>query len=125
MADEKTHLAAVKALFPASAKAYTLQEIKDLGADPPESYNEVTVSQRIGPGPRRNGAPSQITGWRVLVRSVAQIYDNAQEMRRQASVLHEAKVTVAGEDFYIERSATDDPIAEDDGWWSGASEFTY
>lgn len=126
MSDEKTHLAAVKALLPAAAKAYTLQEIKDLGATPPVSYNEVTVSQRLGSGPRRSGAPSEVTQWRVLIRSVAQKYGNAQEMRRQAfDALHEAKVTVAGEDFFIEHAVSDDPIGEDSGWWSGTSEFAY
>ena len=46
-------------------------------------------------------------------------------MRRLAGTLHEAKVTVAGEVFFIERAVSDDPIAEDDGWWSGTSEYAY
>lgn len=127
MSDEKAHLDAVIALLTAaSAAPYTLQEIKSLPA-PPESYNEVTVSQKVGSGPRRAGAPSQVTQWRVLIRSVAQIYDNAQEMRRLAALaLDEAKVTVAGEDYFIERAVSDDPIGEDGpGWWSGVSEFGY
>ena len=126
MSDEKAHLAAVKALLPAAAKPYTLQELKDLGAAVPTSYNEVTVTQRLGSGPRRAGAPSAVTQWRILIRSVAQKYGNAQEMRRQAVLaLQEAKVTVAGEEFFIERSVSDDPIHEDDGWWSGVLEFAY
>jgi hypothetical protein len=57
---------------------------------------------------------------------VAKKYGNAQEMRKRAdAALQEAKVTVGGEDFFIERSVSDDPIGEDDGWWSGVSEFAY
>lgn len=126
MSDEKAHLAAVKALLTAAeAVPMTLQDLKDAAALP-TSYNEVTVTQRYPSGPRRAGAPSGITQWRVLVRSVAQRYGNAQEMRRRADLaLQEAKVTVAGEEFFIERSVSDDPIHEDDGWWSGTSEFAY
>lgn len=123
---EQAHLDAVKALLTAAnAKPYTLAELDAL-ASLPTSYNEVTVSQKVGSGPRRAGAPSQVTQWRVVVRSVADIYGNAQEMRRRAALaLDEAKVTVAGETYFIERAVSDDPIAEDDGWWSGTSEFGY
>jgi ribosomal protein L7/L12 len=123
---EKAHLDAVMALLPAAAKPYTLQQLKDLGTALPTSYNEVQVAQRIASGPHRAGAPSAVTQWRILIRSVALKYGNAQEMRHQANLaLQEAKVTVAGEDFFIERSVSDDPIHEDDGWWSGVSEFAY
>jgi ribosomal protein L7/L12 len=124
---EKAHLDAVVALLTAEdARPFTLQQLKDLGTALPEQYNEVQVAQRFGSGPRRAGAPSAVTQWRVLVRSVAKKYGNAQEMRKRAdAALQEAKVTVGGEDFFIERSVSDDPIGEDDGWWSGVSEFAY
>jgi hypothetical protein len=126
---EQAHLAAVKALLSAAnAVPLTLAEAKAKAKDGtlPASYNEVTVSQKVGSGPRRAGAPSQVTQWRVVTRAVAQTYGNAQEMRRRAALaLDEAKVTVAGEDYFIERAVSDDPIAEDDTWWSGVSEFGY
>lgn len=122
---EQTHLDAVIALLGAAAVPKTLQEIKEAGVNAPARYNEVTVAQRVGSGPRRAGAPADSTQWRVLVRSVALAYADAQEMRKRASVLHEAKLTVDGETFFVERSVTDDPIGEDDGWWSGTSEFAY
>ena len=126
MADEKAHLTAVKALLTAvGAAPYTVQDLKEL-ATLPDQYNEVHVSQRLGSGPRRGGAPSAVTQWRVLIRSVAKRYGNAQEMRRLAGVaLDEAKVTVAGEVFFIERAVSDDLIGDDDGWQSGTSEFAY
>lgn len=123
---EKAHLDAVMALLTAAnAAPMTLQQIKE-ATTLPASYNEVHVMQKFAEGPRRNGAPSQVTQWRVLIRSVAQRYGNAQEMRNRAGSLHEAKVTVGGETFFIERAVSDDPIAEDDqGYWSGTSEFAY
>jgi hypothetical protein len=126
MSDENAHLEAVKALLTAAeAVPMTLQDVKD-AATLPKSYNEVMVAQRAASGPRRTGAPSGITQWRILIRSVAQRYGNAQEMRSRADLaLQEAKLTVAGEEFFIERAVSDDPIAEDDGWWSGVSEYAY
>ena len=123
---EKAHLDAVIALLTAAdARPYTLQELKS-ATSLPAQYNEVTVSQKFGSGPRRSGAPSQVTQWRVVIRAVAQRYGNAQEMRRRAALaLDEAKVTVDGETYFIERAVSDDPIGEDDGWWSGVSEFGY
>lgn len=125
MADEAAHLAAVVVLLEAAgAEPMTLQQIKDASPLPPY-YTEVTVSQRLGSGPRRATAGATSTQWRILARAVAKRYANAQEMRRRAAALHEAKLTVDGEAFHVERSISDDPIAPDDGWWSGVSEFGY
>ena len=128
MSTEKEHLAAVIALMGGSAQgAYSLGGLDDekaVGALP-ASYNEVHVMERLANGPRRTARPSQTQQWRILVRSVAQGFANAQEMRRRASLLHEAKLTVSSQTYYVERCVSDDPIAPDDGWWSGTSEFTY
>ena len=127
MSTEKEHLAAVIALMGgATQKAYSLGDLEALKATGlPLSYNEVHVMERLADGPRRTARPSQTQQWRILVRSVAQGFANAQEMRRRASLLHEAKLTVSSQTYYVERSVSDDPIAPDDGWWSGTSEFTY
>lgn len=125
MSTEKEHLAAVAAFLGGSAQgAYTLGELKKL-ATLPTSYNEVMVMERFGDGPARRGSLSEVQQWRILVRSVAQSYANAQEMRARASALHGASFEVDGETFYPRRSATDDPIAPDDNWWSGTSEFIH
>ncbi|MDR7253709.1 hypothetical protein J2X46_002699 [Nocardioides sp. BE266] len=125
MSSEKEHLAAVLALMGGSARgAYSLGDLKALGTLP-SSYNEVHVVERNPEGSDRVGSLSGVQQWRVLIRSVAQIYGNAQEMRRRAGELHGAQLTVASENFYPRRSTTDDPIAPDSGWWSGTSEFTY
>ena len=125
MSTEKEHLAAVVAFLGGSARgAYSLGDLKKL-ATLPTSYNEVMVMERFPDGPDRRGSLSDVQQWRILIRSVAQVYGNAQEMRARASALHGASFTVAGETFHPRRSATDDPIAPDDGWWSGTSEFTH
>ena len=125
MSTEKEHLAAVVAFLGGSARgAYSLGDLKKL-ATLPTSYNEVMVMERVPDGPDRRGSLSEVKQWRILIRSVAQVYANAQEMRARASVLHGAALTVEGETFYPRRSATDDPIAPDSGWWSGTSEYTY
>lgn len=122
---EKAHLDAVIALLTAAnAVPMTLQQIKE-ATTLPTAYTEVTVSQKFGSGPRRSGAPSEVTQWRILARSVAQRYANAQEMRERAASLHEAALSVGGETYFIERAVSDDPIGEDAGWWSGVSEFAY
>lgn len=127
MSTEKEHLAAVLALMGGSAQgAYSLGDLDKLKASAlPTSYNEVHVMERLGSGPRRTSLPSGSQQWRILVRSVGKSFHNAQEMRRRASLLHEAPLTVAGQTYYVERSLSDDPIAPDDTWWSGTSEFTY
>lgn len=125
MSTEKEHLAAVVAFLGGSARgAYSLGDLKKL-ATLPTSYNEVMVMERIGDGPGRRGSLSEVQQWRVLIRSVAQVYANAQEMRARASALHGATLTVGVETFHPRRSATDDPIGPDDGWWSGTSEFVH
>lgn len=125
MSTEKEHLAAVVAFLGGSARgAYSLGDLKKL-ATLPTFYNEVMVMERVPDGPDRRGSLSEVQQWRVLIRSVAAVYANAQEMRARASVLHGATLTVDGETFYPRRSATDDPIAPDSGWWSGTSEFTF
>lgn len=125
MTSEKDHLAAVLSLMGGSARgAYSVGELKKM-TTLPSSYNEVHVMERLGDGPRRTSLPSQTQQWRIFVRAVAQSYANAQEMRRRASELHEAALTVDGQTYYVERSISDDPIAPDDGWFSGTSEFIY
>lgn len=125
MTSEKDHLAAVVELLGGFAGgAYSVGDLKKL-KQLPTKYNEVHVMERLGDGPRRTSRPAQTQQWRILVRAIATEFANAQEMRRLASQLHESPLVVTGETFYVERAQSDDPIASDDGWWSGTSEFIY
>lgn len=126
MSAEKDHLAAVIAAMGGSTQgAYSLGDLAKL-ATLPTSYNEVHVMERLGDGPRRSSEPSTTQQWRVFIRAVSTSYANAQEMRKRSSALIGKTVTVDGESSTeIERAVSDDPIAPDDGWWSGTSEFGY
>ena len=130
MSSEKEAVTAVLAFMGGQTRgAYSVGGLAKYRADNfgkvPTSYNEVHVMERLSDGPRRTHLPSQTQQWRVLIRSVAEKYENAQEMRDRASDLHEATVVIGGQTYYIERSVSDDPIAPDSGWWSGTSEFTF
>lgn len=131
MSTEAQHLAAVLALMGGAARgAYSLGDLekykKDNGGALPSSYNEVIVMERVPDGPRRSSEPSETSQWRIFTRAVAQTYGNAQEMRRRAGELRGKSMTVAGEPTTeIERTVSDDPIAPDDGWFSGPSEYGY
>lgn len=126
---ESEHLAAViAAINTADGNALSLGDLEDMKPNGlPTSYNEVIVMQRLGDGPSRGSEPSATGQWRIFTRAVANDYDNALEMRRRAAAgLLGVSLTVGGEQTTeIERTLTDDPIAPDDGWFSGASEFGY
>jgi hypothetical protein len=133
---EKLHLdAAIAAINAAQGEALSIGDIEKIKADKkqalPPSYNEVMVMERFPDGPRRGDEPSETTQWRILTRAVAQKYANAVEMRARARAgLLGTTLTIgtgetAVESTPVERLATDDPIAPDDGWFSGTSEFGY
>lgn len=134
----KDHEAAVVAAVNAveDGSALTPSDVERIKADEkqslPAAYNEISVTERITDGPRRGGdQPSQTTQWRILIRSVAQRYGNAVEMRAIARegllehVLTFGEGAAAQTTTEIEPLASDDPIAPDDGWFSGTSEFGY
>lgn len=115
--------AAVAALAAVGARPYTIDDLKAL-ASLPSAYTEVHVYERLPGGPRRAGAATTVTQWYILARAVGETFDNAREMRRRARLaLHEATLTVNGQPVHVEKSTSDDPIGEDDGWYSGMSEF--
>jgi hypothetical protein len=91
----------------------------------PSRYTEVFISERAVPATRVGGIESR--SWRVQTRAVAQIKANAETERAKArDALEEQFFTVGTvESSAITRGATDDPIAPDDGWFSGLSEWVY
>lgn len=122
---EEDHAAAIfAALTGANAAPYDLDELRD-PATRPAAYNEVTVSQRAG-APNRNVASTGRTGWRITTRSVAKTVTNAREMRSRARTgLLYVRLTVDGAVTTRIQFESEEPIAEDDGWFSGLTSWTY
>lgn len=76
---------------------------------------------------RAGGVRSGARLYRVLTRVVAEDYGDAQEFRRRVTTaLEDTVLTVDGaQTSPIRRAVADDPIAQDDHWWSGVSEWSY
>lgn len=122
---EEQHATAIKAALTAQTAApYDLDDLKALSS-PPASYVEVTVSRRAG-APLRNPGSTGRTGWRITTRSVAKTVSNAREMRkRTATALLYARLTVDGDKTTPIQFEGEEPIGDDDGWYSGLSTWTY
>lgn len=120
MTDESAQLdLVVAALDAAGAFPHTLGDLARLSV-PPNYYTEVTVTRRFG-GEQRNGGGAGTTGWRITTRAVAKTEGNAREMRRRAGLIER---TTVGDSTPVAFEGAD-PIAPDDGWYSGLSTWTY
>jgi hypothetical protein len=122
---EEQHAAAVIARLNAgNAAAYDLDDLKALPAQP-SIYTEVTVERRFG-GDSSLGGTIARAGWRITTRTVAKTVSNAREMRNRARTqLVSARLTVDGKTTTPIRFESEDPIGDDDGWYSGLTTWTY
>ena len=119
MSEEQHATAVIAALSELNAEPYDLDEVPSDAT----SYNEVTVSRRVG-GQVRGESPTT-TLMRVTVRAVAKTVSNAREMRRRAQLLEGTTVVVVGVSSTPIQFETAETIGEDDGWYSGLSTYTY
>lgn len=125
---EQANYDAVKALLEAGkAVPMSLGEIKaaeKAGTLPPR-YTEVYVSE-IVLSPVLVGGWSSRSSWRVQTRAVGDTEANARNIRAKAAdALHQQRITVDGASAVIGRAVSDDPIGEDNGRYTGLSEYTY
>ena len=121
--EEEQATAIIAALNAAEANPFDYDDIdRD---NPPEQYTEVTVSRRYG-GTDRNDSTTGRVGWRITTRAVATTVSNAREMRnRTVAALLYKRVTVGGELTTPIQFESEDPIAPDDGMFSGLCTWTY
>lgn len=91
----------------------------------PAHYTEVYISERVTDPRHRYVGGIGSRAYRIQTRAVAKIEDNAEtERAKAAAALEERFLTVGGtESSAITRGSTDNPIAPDDGWFSGLSEW--
>lgn len=123
---EEQHATAVKAaLTTAQAAPYDLDDLKTLETLP-AYYTEVTVSRRfVGDGLRASREPG-IRAVRLGTRFVAKNITTAREMqKRTTDALEGVSLTVSGETTTPIEFESADVIAEDDGYWSGLTTWTY
>lgn len=121
----ETHTAAIVAVLNAgspNANAYTLDALKKLAALP-DAYTEVTVSHRFG-APNRNVASTGRTGYRIATRVVAKREVNAQRLRDRVDTALRSQRVAAISTTPVQFE-TEDPIGDDDGWFSGLTTWTY
>lgn len=125
---EQAHYDAIKALLEtADATPLSLADIKrrEQKNDLPAAYTELYLSERFT-SPVLVGGRSTLRAWRVQTRAVATTEENARVMRERArSALEEQVIDVGGVTATIFRAVSDDPIGEDNGRYSGLSEYGY
>lgn len=125
---EQANYDAVKALLAAGgAVPLSLNEIKAAGkaGTLPPRYTELYVSE-IVLAPVLVGGWSVRSSWRVQTRAIGDTEANARNIRaKAAAALHGQRITVGGVTAVIGRAVSDDPIGEDNGRYSGLSEYTY
>lgn len=125
---EQANYDAVKALLEtAGAVPMSLGEIKaaEKAETLPKRYTELYVSE-VALSPVLVGGWSVRSSWRVQTRAVADTEANARVIRKKAAdALHGQRIIVDGVSAVVGRAVSDDPIGEDDGRYTGLSEFTY
>lgn len=123
----EAHTAAVIAALNAgspNANAYTLDDLKGLSTKP-AAYTEVTVSHRYG-APNRAGGSTGRIAYRIATRYVAQFEVNAQRLRDLSdTALRFTHLSIGGDTTTPVQFESEDPIGDDDGWFSGLTTWTY
>lgn len=117
-------LAALNAGLPAAHKAYRMGD-PGIITDASAAYTEVIISRRHG-GIARADSTLDSDLIRVMTRVVAKSADNAgvQQTKVRAALEYTA-LSIGGVTTTPIQFETEDPIAPDDGWYSGATDWTY
>lgn len=129
MATHKEHAAAVLAVVEAKLSALTIPwhayDLDDIPATRPDTYVEVMVSRRFIEAGRMTGKQSR-TGWRITARAVAKKTGNARTVHKKVTeALEDVRLNVGGVLTSPIQFETEDPVVEDDGWFSGLTSWTY
>ena len=121
---ERAHQAAVVAVVDAvsNVAAYA---VDDVPVAPPRIYVEVHVARRFG-APLRPCGARQGSAWRITTRVVGSSVDEVLWGREKvAGVLDDRRVTVSGVPSKPVRFESETFVEDDDGWYSGATNWTY
>lgn len=116
-------LAVVNAALPADKKCYELNEVP---SPRPADYVEMTLSRTFGGEFRACGGVG-VTSYRVTFRGISQttVKNVRNRLETCRSVLESAQVVVDSDSTTPIRFETEDPVAADDGWFSGLHSYTF
>jgi hypothetical protein len=126
---ESSHAAAIRtALDSAGAEPYDTGKVPGSTGNAgqmPQWYTEASVTRRFGGNPRAT-ATSGVDGYRILTRAVANSAANARNVRtKQHAALEGVVLTIDGQQTTPITFESADPIALDDGMFSGLTTWTY
>lgn len=126
---ESSHSTAVRAaLTDAGAAPYDLGKVPGTTGNAgtlPTWYTETSVMRRFGGNPRSDSR-SGVKGYRITTRAVANSAANARNVRdKQHTALEGVVLTVDGKQTTPIEFESADPIAADDGLFSGLVTWTY
>jgi hypothetical protein len=120
---EADHTAAVLAfLSSAKARPYVIGDATRT-ADV-TAYSEVGITRRFGGEAVLNGDLG-LRLVRITTREVGKLLEGAKVVRSKCAALEGASLTVAGYVTTPIQFETQTAIAEDDGWFSGLTTWTY
>lgn len=115
-------LAAINAALPAAIRAYETDDIPD---PLPAQYVEVIVTRVFGGEVMLDGSVAT-SGWLIFTRFVAKTVTNAGRLQDRVTTALEGRALVIGDrESTPVTFQTEDPIAPDDGWYSGSAQWDY
>lgn len=103
--------------------AYSINDLRNMSTKP-DAYVEVTVSRRLPDASRRVGSAPQMTAFRATTRAVGDTENNALLMASKAAGLEESILTIGGIPTPVDYE-TSSPVADDEGWFSGLTTWTF
>lgn len=107
----------------APQKVYELHQVPTTR---PPNYVEFALSRRFG-GEFKQSGDVGTTGYRITLRAVAQSSVTAarEDLEKCRAALENTSLTVGADATTPIQFETEDPVAADNGWFSGLMSFTY
>jgi hypothetical protein len=117
-------LGALNAVLPATHKAYRMGD-PAIVTDNASAYTEVVISRRFG-GIARADSTLDSDLIRAMTRAVAKSQADADnQATKNRAALEYASLSIGGVTTTPIQFETEDPVAPDDGWYSGATSWSY
>lgn len=118
--------AALLAVLNAAVSPRKVYELHQVPTTRPPNYVEMTLSRRFG-GEFKQCGDVGTTSYRVTLRAVAQMSVTAarDDLEKCRAALENVALVVGSDATTPIQFETEDPVATDNGWFSGLMAFTY